>query len=50
MSARPLLEVRGLRVEVGGLVAVADVDFSLTAGQSKALSDSRRCCPLSRAR
>jgi branched-chain amino acid transport system ATP-binding protein len=37
MTAAPLLEIRGLRKEFGGLVAVAGVDFSVMAGQIKAL-------------
>jgi branched-chain amino acid transport system ATP-binding protein len=37
MTAAPLLEIRGLRKEFGGLVAVAGVDFTVGAGQIKAL-------------
>jgi branched-chain amino acid transport system ATP-binding protein len=37
MSAAPLLEVRGLTKEFGGLTAVRSVDFTVAAGQIKAL-------------
>jgi len=37
MTAAPLLEIQGLRKEFGGLVAVAGVDFTVMAGQIKAL-------------
>jgi branched-chain amino acid transport system ATP-binding protein len=37
VTAAPLLEVRGLRKEFGGVVAVAGVDFTVRAGQIKAL-------------
>lgn len=37
MKAGRLLEVQGLRKRFGGLTAVADVDFTVTAGQIKAL-------------
>ena len=37
MSGPPLLEIRGLRKEFGGLVAVAGVDFTVRAGQIKAV-------------
>jgi branched-chain amino acid transport system ATP-binding protein len=37
MTAAPLLEVQELRKEFGGLVAVAGVDFTVMAGQIKAL-------------
>ncbi len=37
MRAPPLLEVQGLRKEFGGLTAVGGVDFTVTAGQIKAL-------------
>ena len=37
MTAAPLLEIRGLRKEFGGLVAVASVDFTVMEGQIKAL-------------
>jgi len=37
MRAAPLLEVRGLTKEFGGLTAVRSVDFAVAAGQIKAL-------------
>lgn len=37
MTEAPLLEIRGLRKEFGGLVAVAGVDFTVRTGQIKAL-------------
>jgi branched-chain amino acid transport system ATP-binding protein len=37
MKAAPLLEVRGLTKEFGGLTAVRSVDFAVAAGQIKAL-------------
>jgi branched-chain amino acid transport system ATP-binding protein len=37
VRAAPLLEVRGLRKQFGGLVAVAGVDFTVRSGQIKAL-------------
>jgi branched-chain amino acid transport system ATP-binding protein len=37
MSSAPLLEVRGLTKEFGGLTAVRSVDFAVAAGQIKAL-------------